>query len=176
MKTISWQTIETPWGPCVAAASSKGLVYLTLPGDSSEASLKALAKRSDVQLAREENPLLKKTARQLREYFDGRRTTFDVPLDLLGTDFQKKVWRTLRTVEYGETVTYKDVAIKTGNPNASRAIGMANQKNPVPIIVPCHRVIGKDGAMVGYAGGLPMKRRLLSLESSATRRRPNPTA
>ena len=101
---------------------------------------------------------------QLREYFEGERMSFTLPVMLYGTDFQKKVWRALVDVPYGKRATYKDIAEKIGSPKAFRAVGMANNKNPVPIIVPCHRIVGSDGSLTGYAGGIDMKRFLLTLE------------
>ncbi len=101
---------------------------------------------------------------QLQEYFKGRLTKFSVKLSPDGTDFQKKVWKALRTIPYGETVSYGDIAKQIGNPHASRAVGAANGQNPISIIVPCHRVIGANGKLVGYGGGLPIKQTLLSLE------------
>ncbi len=108
--------------------------------------------------------LTDKAYTQLLEYFDGKRKTFDVPFELNGTDFQKKVWSALTRIPYGETRSYKDIAIAVGNHKASRAIGMANNKNPITVIVPCHRVIGASGKLVGYAGGLSMKEFLLKME------------
>ncbi len=102
---------------------------------------------------------------QLDEYFEGKRQTFDIPYILEGTEFQKKAWQALTTIPYGKTASYKDMAIKVGNPKASRAIGMANNKNPITIIIPCHRVIGSSGKLVGYAGGLNMKEKVLELEA-----------
>ena len=102
---------------------------------------------------------------QLQEYFCGKRKTFDFNYELQGTDFQKKVWNALRDIPYGETRTYKDIAIAIGNPKAYRAVGLANNKNPITIVVPCHRVIGSSGKLVGYAGGLEMKQKLLHLEN-----------
>lgn len=103
---------------------------------------------------------------QLIEYFDGSRKVFDFPYTLHGTDFQKKVWMALTEIPYGETRSYKDIATATGKPKASRAVGMANNKNPMVIVVPCHRVIGASGKLVGYAGGLSMKEYLLNLEKN----------
>ena len=109
-------------------------------------------------------PLLKETVRQLTEYFDGKRRDFDLPLDLQGADFWKRVWQALRAIPYGETRSYKQMAEAVGCPKGSRAVGMANNRNPIPIIIPCHRVIGADGKLVGYAGGLEMKKQLLAIE------------
>ena len=104
-------------------------------------------------------------ARQLDEYFAGNRKIFDIPLYLQGSPFQLKVWEALQAIPYGEVVTYKDIADSIGNPKAVRAVGMANHNNPIAIIVPCHRVIGVGGKLVGYAGGLDIKQYLLDLES-----------
>ncbi|MDI3385272.1 methylated-DNA--[protein]-cysteine S-methyltransferase [Streptomyces sp. B-S-A8] len=103
-------------------------------------------------------------ARQLGEYFAGERHTFDLPLRLAGTPFQRRVWEGLSTIRYGETRTYGELAAQLGKPNASRAVGLANGKNPIGIVVPCHRVVGANGSLTGYGGGLDRKRRLLELE------------
>lgn len=105
-----------------------------------------------------------KTALQLEEYFDGKRKEFDISIKLIGTEFQKKVWNELLKIPYGETVSYKDIAINTGSPKACRAVSMANHNNPILIIVPCHRVINENKKLGGYALGLDLKRRLLELE------------
>ncbi len=101
---------------------------------------------------------------QLEDYFSGKRKAFDFSYKLIGSDFQKRVWQQLCRIPYGETRTYKDIALAIGKPNASRAVGMANNKNPLGIVVPCHRVIGSNGKLVGYAGGLDIKRKLLRIE------------
>lgn len=111
-------------------------------------------------------PVLERAARQLREYFDGERTSFDLPLALDGTAFQQAAWRALADIPYGETVSYGEQAARLGRPDAVRAIGAANGANPVPIVLPCHRVIGADGSLTGFGGGLQTKRRLLDLERS----------
>lgn len=102
---------------------------------------------------------------QLKEYFAGKRKIFDFPYQLKGTDFQQKVWAALCEIPYGQTRTYKDIALAIGNPRACRAVGMANNKNPMSIVVPCHRVIGSNGKLVGYGSGLDMKQALLQLEA-----------
>lgn len=109
--------------------------------------------------------LTKDVKKQLDEYFKEKRTSFDFEYELIGTPFQLKVWKELLNIPYGETRTYKEVAIAIGNEKASRAVGMANNKNPITIVVPCHRVIGSSGKLVGYFGGLDMKQSLLALES-----------
>lgn len=111
------------------------------------------------------NDLTEKVTKQLNEYFDGKRKYFDFEYELIGTHFQKKVWKALTKIPYGQTRSYKDIAIAIGNEKASRAVGMANNKNPITIVVPCHRVIGANGKLVGYFGGLEMKKSLLDLES-----------
>jgi methylated-DNA-[protein]-cysteine S-methyltransferase len=105
---------------------------------------------------------------QLGEYFEGRRTSFDVPLALQGTQFQRRVWDALREIPYGETTSYGELARRLGSPRAMRAVGLANGRNPIAVIVPCHRVIGADGTLTGYGGGLERKRLLLELESRLT--------
>ncbi|HEX3039731.1 MAG TPA: methylated-DNA--[protein]-cysteine S-methyltransferase [Caproiciproducens sp.] len=115
-------------------------------------------------LTEAETPMIKAAAKQLKEYFEGRRKKFELPLSLSGTDFQCSVWRALQAIPYGETRSYRQIAEQAGSPKACRAVGMANHCNPVMIVVPCHRVIGADGSMVGYGGGLEMKEFLLRLE------------
>ena len=111
-----------------------------------------------------ETPLIKATMGQLQEYFEGKRKDFNIPMKAKGTEFQKSVWDQLLKVPYGETCSYGEIAKRIGNPKASRAIGMANNRNPISIIIPCHRVIGSSGKLVGYGGGLDIKERLLKLE------------
>jgi len=110
------------------------------------------------------NAVLLKGAKQLEEYFNGRRREFSLPLHYEGTDFQKKCWKALIEIPYGETRTYLDIARAAGNEKAARAAGMANNKNPLPIFIPCHRVIGSNGKLVGFRGGLEVKRLLLEIE------------
>lgn len=114
-------------------------------------------------------PLTDTVAAQLVEYFDGKRQMFDFPYRLNGTEFQKKVWNELCKIPYGETRTYKQIAQALGNPKACRAVGMANNRNPITIAVPCHRVIGANGKLVGYAGGLEMKKAILKMEAANKR-------
>lgn len=104
------------------------------------------------------------TLLQLRQYFTGKRREFDLPIAPQGTPFQKRVWQELLKIPYGETASYGMIAQRIGNPKACRAVGMANRKNPIPIIIPCHRIIGKDGSLTGFGGGLPVKKHLLDLE------------
>ena len=110
--------------------------------------------------------VLPEARRQLGEYFDGRRRDFDLPLSPRGTDFQRQVWTALAAIPYGSTWSYRDIANRIGKPTATRAVGAANGRNPLPIVVPCHRVIGADGSLTGFGGGLPIKAFLLRLEGS----------
>jgi methylated-DNA-[protein]-cysteine S-methyltransferase len=116
--------------------------------------------------AKAETPVIRKTAAQIEEYLAGKRKQFTVPVVMRGTEFQKAVWQALRQIPFGETRSYKEIAAAIGKPKAVRAVGMANNRNPMVLIVPCHRVIGHDGSLTGFGGGLPLKRRLLELEGS----------
>jgi methylated-DNA-[protein]-cysteine S-methyltransferase len=112
------------------------------------------------------HPIATEAVSQLRAYFAGQLRRFDLPLDMRGTDFQLRVWRELERIPYGETRSYLEIAEAIGAPRAVRAVGAANGANPIPIVVPCHRVIGSSGKLVGYGGGLPLKKRLLQLEGA----------
>ncbi len=114
----------------------------------------------------EKRSAFSETMKQLDQYFSGRRKQFDLKLDLIGTDFQKRVWQQLCAIPFGMTISYGELARRVGAPKAARAVGLANGKNPVAVIVPCHRVIGADGSLTGFGGGLPRKRFLLDLETS----------
>lgn len=118
--------------------------------------------QSNIRL--EKTPLLEEAERQLNQYFQGKRESFDLPLFYEGTQFQVSVWEALLTIPYGETRSYGEIAKQIGNPKAPRAVGLANNRNPIAIIIPCHRVIGADGSLVGFGGGLHFKRFLLDLE------------
>lgn len=111
-------------------------------------------------------PFLRGVAKEIKEYLNGKRQQFDIPLKLYGTDFQLAVWSALLTIPYGETRSYRDIAEQIGNPKSCRAVGMANHRNPIAIIVPCHRVIGADGSLTGFGGGLELKQQLLELEQA----------
>ncbi len=125
----------------------------------------SLIKKVDVMYEETQDcEVVLKLKNQLDSYFKGELKTFDVPIEMKGTDFQKKVWQALISIPYGTTASYKEIAIKIGNEKASRAVGLANNKNPILLIVPCHRIIGSSGKLVGYAGGLDMKKELLDLE------------
>ncbi len=121
-------------------------------------------KKIEEQISQKDTPLLKETEKQLLEYLEGKRKAFDVPLNPKGTKFMKEVWTALQEIPYGQTRTYGQIAKRIGKPKAARAVGMANHRNPIPIITPCHRVIGSNGKLVGYALGMEMKEFLLTLE------------
>ena len=126
--------------------------------------------REEKALHKQEKPetdLLKKAGEQLMEYFSGKRKTFDLPLAPSGTEFQKKVWKALCQIPYGETRSYGEIAAQIGNPKACRAVGGANNKNPIMIFIPCHRVIGADGSLVGFGGGIDAKKFMLNLAKGA---------
>jgi len=125
---------------------------------------KELAQVDSAASMDQETPVLKKAASEIIEYLDGKRKEFTVPLSLKGTAFQLEDWKALLTIPYGETRSYQDIAEQIGKPKACRAVGHANNRNPISIIVPCHRVVGKDGTLVGYGGGLEIKEYLLNLE------------
>ncbi|HHX66488.1 MAG: methylated-DNA--[protein]-cysteine S-methyltransferase [Miniphocaeibacter sp.] len=111
-----------------------------------------------------ETKLIKEAFKQIEEYLQGKRKEFNLPLETKGTDFQNRVWNSLKKIPYGKTFSYKDIAVDIGNEKASRAVGNANNKNPIVIVIPCHRVIGKNGKLVGYGGGISIKKKLLELE------------
>lgn len=120
----------------------------------------------NVTKLRPTDPYMFGSFKQLREYFEHKRKVFDLPMEIIGTDFQKRVWKELLKIPYGETISYKELAIKLGNLKTIRAAARANGANPLPIIIPCHRVIGSNGKLVGYGGGLDVKEKLLELEGS----------
>jgi methylated-DNA-[protein]-cysteine S-methyltransferase len=129
------------------------------------------ARRNPERMQPGGSPVLERTKQQLAEYFRGERREFDLPLAPRGTEFQQRVWRRLRAIEYGTTTSYGALARELGNHQASRAVGLANGSNPIPIVIPCHRVIGGDGALTGFGGGLEIKHALLELEHAQTQPR-----
>jgi len=159
METLFCVRTSSPVGPLFLAASPKGLVRLEF-----EARVQNLNPK--IIRLQESRKDLAPYLDQLNEYFAGQRRGFSIPLDLRGTDFQLQCWRALLEIPYGETRSYRDLAKAIGHPNAFRAVGMSNNRNPIAIVVPCHRVIAADGSLCGYGGGLDIKRRLLDLESA----------
>jgi methylated-DNA-[protein]-cysteine S-methyltransferase len=153
---VSYTHIESPVGLLLLAADEAGLREITFARNGQPA-----PPRPEWQ---ENAAPLRETIRQLRAYFMGRLEQFDLPLAPQGTDFQLSVWNQLCRIPYGETISYGELARRIGNPKASRAVGLANGSNPIPIIIPCHRVIGSNGKLTGYGGGLLIKEKLLALE------------
>ena len=144
---------DTPVGTLGLEEEDGALVGLQLPG------------QPVPRIACHETPLLAEGRRQLLEYLDGRRRVFDLPLAPRGTEFYRAGWRALEAIPYGETRSYRDIAEAVGRPRAVRAVGQANHHNPIPIIIPCHRVVGANGSLTGYGGGLALKKHLLELEA-----------
>ena len=162
METLYYSRMDSAIGPLNVAVSEKGLVAL-------EFDRGQFPPRKNKQIIWEESRAKTKPfTRELEEYFAGKRREFTFPLDLRGTDFQVKCWRALLAIPYGETRSYADIARAVRKPQAFRAVGMANNRNPIAIVVPCHRVIASDGTLCGYGGGLDIKRRLLELEGALT--------
>jgi len=158
--------LPTPLGEMLAVASPQGLCLLEFVGQKGvERELaQVLAARGGV-LEEGDSALLRQTGTELAEYFAGRRQAFGVPLDMVGTPFQREAWHALVAIPYGQTRSYAEQARAIGRPTATRAIAAANGQNKISIVVPCHRVIGSDGSLTGFGGGLPRKRALLELES-----------
>ena len=159
METFYYSRIDSLAGPLLLGVSDQGLVVLefdhgVFPPKRPHAEWKESAQATQPYI------------RELKEYFAGKRREFTFPLDLRGTDFQVKCWRALLDIPYGETRTYADIARAVGQPRGFRAVGLANNRNPIAIVVPCHRVIASDGTLCGYGGGLDVKRRLLELEGA----------
>jgi methylated-DNA-[protein]-cysteine S-methyltransferase len=163
--TMAWKTraprigakymlADSPLGPIAVSAVEEGLTCVRTGAQEYRREWGA----------EESTPLLEEAVRQLQAYFAGELSVFDLPLAAAGTDFQQRVWAALRTIPYGTTVTYGEIARRIGSPAAVRAVGLANGSNPLGIVVPCHRVIGADGKLTGYAGGVWRKERLLALE------------
>jgi len=177
METFHSTTVNSPVGRLFLAASERGLVALEfdvrLPGQQTlrpnPRDLRTERQNGKAAQFEESSDALSAYTRELEEYFEGRRREFGFALDLRGTDFQKACWQALLAIPYGETRTYADIARAVGRPNGFRAVGMANNRNPIAIVVPCHRVIASDGTLCGYGGGLDVKRKLLELEGALTR-------
>lgn len=160
--------IDTPAGPLTLASYDKQLCHIDF-GTLNETKDHLIQWAKSVGLPveiRESEDDLADAVDQIRGYFSGERTSFDLNLMMKGTLFQKKVWTALAHIPYGETKTYKEIALAVGNQKAVRAVGGANNKNPLPIVIPCHRVIGSDGSLIGYGGGLDKKRLMLQLEKA----------
>ncbi len=161
VRAIFYTTFGSPVGPLLLAGDSNALRLVSF-----ESSKRSTPPRPDWE---QDKAPFAEVIRQLQAYFGGELKEFDLPLALEGTDFQLRVWKALRTIPYGETISYAQLAQCIGNPKAVRAVGLANGSNPIPIIVPCHRVIGSDGSLTGFGGGLSTKKKLLELENKQLR-------
>lgn len=150
---------DSPVGQLTLVASDDGLRAVLWPQDE---------RYPDVGLRDDDHPILRETSRQLDEYFAGQRTQFELPLDPHGTPFQLAAWEVLRAIPYGQTITYAEQARQLGDPAKARAVGAANGRNPISIVVPCHRVVGSTGALTGFAGGMDTKGWLLEFEMQST--------
>lgn len=173
--------IMTPCGPLTLLCDGRALTAVRFGREADGAATAKTAQAGaemfekvmptqQTQEARAAQEILEQAAREIGEYFEGKRRAFAVPTAAAGTPFQQAVWNALKEIPYGETRTYGEIARRIGHPRASRAVGQANNRNPLPIVVPCHRVIGASGALTGYAGGLAVKVRLLELERTPRRR------
>ncbi|WP_300102273.1 methylated-DNA--[protein]-cysteine S-methyltransferase [uncultured Alistipes sp.] len=173
--------IMTPCGPLTLLCDGRALTAVRFGREADGAATAKAAQAGaemfekvmptqQTQEARAAQEILEQAAREIGEYFEGKRRAFAVPTAAAGTPFQQAVWNALKEIPYGETRTYGEIARRIGHPRASRAVGQANNRNPLPIVVPCHRVIGTSGALTGYAGGLAVKERLLELERTPRRR------
>lgn len=175
MKTIYLRHIETEVGVLTLASTERGICRLDFPGKSRDHILFQIerfhgpCKFWDENISGKNSLINQRAEREIDDYFDRKLKAFTVPLDVKGTEFQMGVWRELSNIPYGQTASYKDIAMAIGNPKAFRAVGGANNKNPVVIIIPCHRVVGQDGSLTGFGGGLETKKYLLDLETSDTR-------
>jgi methylated-DNA-[protein]-cysteine S-methyltransferase len=159
-KRYVYKMVDSPIGRLTLVASDEGLAGILWEND------RPHRVRLDIEAEDKRHPVLIETERQLKEYFIGQRKNFDVKLDLAGTAFQRKVWNALLTIPFGETRSYGQIARQIGNPDAVRAVGGANARNPVSIVAPCHRVMGATGELTGFAGGLDAKAYLLALEGA----------
>ncbi len=157
---MNYQTWKSPIGRLHFVANEEGLLALAF-----DVNWPQIRKKFDT-LLRESHPHIEQVIAELEEYFQGTRKTFSVPIAQNGTPFQQKAWRALNKIPYGKTATYREQAVKIRNPKAVRAVGRANGMNRVGILIPCHRVIGANGSLTGYAGGIEAKRKLLDLESN----------
>jgi methylated-DNA-[protein]-cysteine S-methyltransferase len=154
---LAYDDYQSPQGPMLIAATPKGLAGVYFMGQ------KHFPKKREWRRD-PRHPVLREAKRELDEYFARKRTRFEVPLDPQGTAFQRKVWKAIARVGFGRTITYGELAKRAGHPGSARAAGAATGRNPIGIIVPCHRIMGSNGSLTGYAGGLPRKRALLALE------------
>jgi methylated-DNA-[protein]-cysteine S-methyltransferase len=159
--TFARARLQVPFGELTVVASDKGVRYITFENDAHPKSYQNMSVIDDAS-----HPVVARTVAQLHEYIKGTRRTFDVPLDLVGTEFQVQAWSALAKVPYGTTASYAQQAASIGRPKATRAIGAANGRNPVVVVLPCHRIVGADGSLTGFGGGLHVKKWLLDHEAN----------
>jgi len=164
LKNLYYSEMDSPIGPIFLVSSEKGLVRVALRSESETDRITHIKAEFPDACFIEDAGKNREAARQLQEYFNGSRTNFSLPLDMEGTDFQKKVWNAMLKVPFGRTRSYGQIARDIGNPKACRAVGGSCGKNNIAIVIPCHRIIGSDGSMTGFGGGIPLKKRLLDLE------------
>jgi methylated-DNA-[protein]-cysteine S-methyltransferase len=167
MNMLAYDQFDTPHGTMLIAATEKGLAGVYFKGQ------KYFPKKPGWQRDAR-HPVLRQARRELMEYFAGKRKRFDVALDPQGTPFQRSVWKSIAKVDFGRTITYGELAQRAGHPGSARAAGAATGRNPLSVIVPCHRIMGSDGSLTGYAGGLNRKRALLALEGAGRERQTSP--
>ena len=166
--TIAWATMKSRVGTIRVAATPRGVCKIALGKETAEDFFGWLERHVGHAPSKpKRNGIVALVLDQIAEYLDGRRRDFDLPLDLRGTEFQRRMWAAVAGIPYGETRTYAEIALAIGQPKTVRAVGAANGANPLPLVVPCHRVIGSDGNLTGYGGGLDVKRKLLEMESRA---------
>ena len=168
METLIAEKIDTPVGTLLAAASSQGLCLLEFSDveDRLNRHIAKIEKSFNTQIQKGDSKIIQQLKQELTEYFNGKRKTFDIAIDFHGTEFQEKAWNALLEIPYGETRSYEDQAIAINQPTAVRAVAGANNRNKISIVIPCHRVIGKNGSMTGYGGELWRKEYLLKLEKA----------
>ena len=159
---MNYAHLETPIGTLLIAGDADSIRLIGFPKNGK-------AQKPEADWKESSRGAVGEAIRQLKEYFAGKRSDFDLPLAPEGTEFQRNVWKRLQEIPYGETISYGELAKRVGNPNASRAVGAANGQNPIPIVIPCHRVIGANGKLTGFGGGLPTKEALLTLEAKQLR-------
>lgn len=163
---IHYTIMDTLIGQLVVASTERGLIRIILPGEECYDFHSYINKMYPEEIPIEGRGRNRQIIDQLHEYFNGYRTTFSLSLELRGTEFQRSVWKAVADVPYGQTRSYGEIAREIGRPKACRAVGAANGTNPIPIVVPCHRIIGADGSMTGFGGGIPLKKKLLRLEKT----------
>lgn len=168
-ESVRWTAVKTSVGEIFLAATDRGVAKITLPGESKKAFFRSVLEMIPDANLQEDAASLRKTGSQVADFLDGRRKDFDLPLDLRVSPFQGRVLAALRRIPYGKTKSYGEIAAQLGRPKAARAVGLACGRNPIPLVIPCHRVIGADRSLVGFGGGLPLKQKLLVREGALAR-------